>query len=42
MKLPKNVLALLEEFWVKEYESDYRHLFEIKIENPAKVSTKTS
>ena len=38
MKLPKDVLPLLEEFWAEEYESDYRRLFEIEIENPAKVS----
>jgi len=31
MKLPENVLALLEVFWAEEYETDYRRLFEIEI-----------
>ncbi len=42
MKLPKDVLPLLEVFWAEEYESDYRRLFEIEIEKPTKTSAKTS
>ena len=42
MKPPKNVLAVLEEFWAEEYESDYRRLFEFEIEKPTKTSAKTS
>jgi hypothetical protein len=38
MKLSEKRLAILEEFWAEEYESDYRRF----IEKPAKVSTKTS
>ena len=38
MKLPKDALPILEEFWAEEYEFDYRRLFEIEIEKQAKVS----
>jgi hypothetical protein len=38
MKLPKDVLALLEEFWAEEYESDYRRF--VEIEKPAKFRRK--
>jgi hypothetical protein len=40
MKLPENVLALLENFWVEEYETDYRHLFEIEIFEKHQQQTK--
>jgi hypothetical protein len=40
MKLPENVLALLEEFWAEEYESDYRRLFEIEIIEKHQQQTK--
>ena len=40
MKLPKNTLALLEDFWAEEYESDYRRF--IEIEKSTNVSANTS
>ena len=30
MKLPKDILALLDDFWAEEYESDYRRFIELE------------
>jgi len=30
MKLPKHTLAKLEDFWAREYESDYQRFIEIE------------
>ena len=38
MKIPKEVLSVLEDFWTAEYESDYLH---IKNEKPTRITAKT-
>jgi hypothetical protein len=38
MKIPKEVLSVLEDFWTAEYESDYLH---IRNEEPTRITAKT-
>ena len=41
MKLPEDVLPLLEVFWAEEYESDYRDFIEIEKENKLLIQINT-
>jgi hypothetical protein len=38
MKIPEEVLSVLEDFWAAEYESDYLH---IRSEQPTRIMAKT-